>query len=244
MQHGNWPFLIGIRMFLLQVFYRFVQLATILLIVAACSPVGDLGRARQIPATVFDSFPNTPDPEDYRLVQSDEEIRMQKLMQRFVSMVEGESWLYNIRRSVRVLAGAAPNQSDYFLWLRSRPYASSTGRYRALLNDVQLDVMTLPAVFRAICEVQKTDARRMTAAQNISGTSEQVLQAINLRNQENRQSVNDFVLRVQFRYDSYSYALESLLLETPNELAREVDSQLNFLAVQVQTASSGQFCEV
>ncbi|MCF6325810.1 MAG: hypothetical protein L3J21_00805 [Devosiaceae bacterium] len=234
--------MIGILMFSLRFFSRVGQIAIISLVIAACSPTGDFGRVSQMPKTVFDSFPNPADPNNYALVQSDEETKMQNLMQRFVSIIEGESWIYNIRLGARILAGAVPNQTDYFLWLKSRPYASSAGRYGALSNDVQLDVMTLPAVFDAICQVQKTDARRITAAQNLSDTSEQALQAIGVRNQKNRETVAIFVSRVQFRYDSYSYALENLLLESPNELAREVDNRLNFLAAHVQTASSSQFC--
>lgn len=234
--------MIGNLMFSLRFFVRIGQIAIISLIIAACSPTGDFGRASQMPKSVFDSFPNPADPDNFELVQSDEEVKMQNLMQRFVSIIEGQSWIYNIRLGARVLAGAVPNQTDYFLWLKSRPYASSSGRYGALSNDVQLDIMTLPAVFEAICQVQKTDARRITAAQNINDVSEQVLQAISLRNQKNRETVTVFVSRVQFRYDSYSYALENLLLESPNEMAREVDNRLNFLATHVQTAVSNQFC--
>ncbi len=167
---------------------------------------------------------------------------MQNLMQRFFSPMQKQSWLSPVRQGARALAGEVPDRSDYFLWLRSRPFASSTGRYRALLNEVQLDVMTLPAVFDAICAVQNTDRRRLLAMQNIADVSPVTRQAISERAGQNRKTITGFVSRVEFRYYSYSYALENLLLETPDEIARQVDDQLGLLAARMQVAIAGRFC--
>jgi len=216
--------------------------AMLLIIVGACSPTGDFGRASRPVQTVFDSLPMPNDPDNFSLIQSDEETRMKNLMQRFVSTIQGQSWLGNILLGARVLAGATPNQTDYYLWLKSQRYNNSSSRYRALLNEIQLDILSLPNVFEAICAVEQTDQRRKVAAQNLEQTSQQTLQAVNQRKQQNDQRVQTFVQRVSFRYGSYSYALENLLIESPDELARQVDGQLNILAPMVQQGQAKQFC--
>ncbi len=51
-----------------------------------------------------------------------------------------------------------------------------------------------------------------------------------------------FVRSVGYRYDSYSYALDHLLVETPHEEAVGVDASLSQLAIYVETAERGDFC--
>ncbi len=213
-----------------------------LLTVAACSATGDFGRVRNAPASFLDQRPGSDLQGNFQIVQTDEEKQMRRTTQRFVSTFDGDSWLSRIRFTANALAGEYPTEADYYSWLRSQPFGSSSGRYGALGSEVATDSMTLPAAFSSICAVQQTDNRRAIAAQSLTNVEPETLAQLATRRQENNQYITEFIAVLGFRYDSYSYALEHLLVETPHEAAREVDNKLNILAVQLQVAQANQFC--
>ncbi len=211
-------------------------------LLVACSQTGDFGRLKQPAPSVFDQRPGLTRQGEPVLVKSSQEIHLDNLLQRFVTDIAGSQGVTAISNSARALAGREPTQSDYYDWLRTQPFADSSTRYRKLANEVDLDTMTLPAVFRAICAVQNLDRRREIAARELAAADPATLSLVVGRRLENNETVARFVAVLEFRYDSYSYALEQLLIETPDVLARMVDTKLNILAVQVQTARAGQFC--
>ena len=51
-----------------------------------------------------------------------------------------------------------------------------------------------------------------------------------------------FADALRYRYDSYDYALDHLLIETPYPVARTVDLDLKRLEVEVAIAERGDFC--
>ena len=214
----------------------------ICLALAACSQTGDFGRVREAPSSIFDPRPGQDRQGNFQIIQTDEEKQMQRAMQRFVSTIDADSWISQIRLSVNALQGQYPHESDYYKWLRVQPFGSSAGRYGRLLDEVQADIMTLPATFAAICAVQNTDRRRAIAAGSVGTTGEQTLEGLDIRRAANNTQISRFVAVIGFRYDSYSYALEQLLVETPHTSARAVDDKLNTLAIQVQAADANQFC--
>ena len=209
---------------------------------AACSPTGDFGRTRVAPASIFDRKPGADVQGNFQIVQTDEEKQMHRVLERFVSTIDEKSWLSDIRFTANALAGAYPTQKDYYQRLRTQQFASSAGRYSKLLNEVELDRMTLPAAFSSICAVQQTDNRRTVAAGSLTDIEPDTLTGLAQRRSKNNQFIVEFIAVLGFRYDSYSYALEHLLVETPHESARLVDNKLNILAVQVQAAEARQFC--
>ncbi len=214
----------------------------ICLALAACSQTGDFGRVRDAPASMFDPRPGQDRQGNFEIVQTDEEKQMQRSMQRFVSTINADSWISKIRLSANALQGQYPHESDYFKWLRVQPFASTAGRYNRLLDEVQADIMTLPATFAAICAVQNTDRRRAIAAGSVGTTGGQTMEGLDMRRAANNTQISRFVAAIGFRYDSYSHALEQLLVETPHANARQVDDKLNTLAIQVQAAEANQFC--
>jgi hypothetical protein len=62
------------------------------------------------------------------------------------------------------------------------------------------------------------------------------------RDRENGAFIERFVLALNFRYDSYSYALDHFLVETPHKEAVKVDAALSELAVWVDRANGYDFC--
>lgn len=221
---------------------HFIALLVVLTFAGACSSTGDFGRERIAPSSFLDRRPGADVQGNFQIVQTDEEKQMRRSTQRFVSYVDQNSWLSKIRFTAKAIAGSYPDQSDYYEWLRVQPFARSAGRYSKLLSEVQADSATLPAAFLAICAVKQTDQRRAVAAQSLADTEQEILENLVKRREENQQFIAEFIAVVGFRYDSYSYALEHLLVETPHESARLVDDKLNTLALQVQAANARQFC--
>lgn len=221
---------------------KILSLMGLLVSVSACSSTGDFGRVRNAPPSFLDQRPGSDLQGNLQIVQTDEEKQMRRSGQRFVSTFDDNSWLSRIRFTANALAGEYPNEADYYRWLRSQPFGASSARYGALENEVTTDSMTLPAAFFSICAVQQTDSRRAIAAQSLTNVEPETLALLAQRRQENNQYISEFIAVIGFRYDSYSYALEHLLVETPHEAARRVDNKLNTLAVQVQVAQANQFC--
>jgi hypothetical protein len=210
--------------------------------ISGCTSTGDFGRVRQAPASVFDRAPHGLDREEFILSRSDAEIQMDKSVQRFSSEIDAQSWVRQIRHMARTAGGAPTSEKDYYNWLRLQSFSSSKGAYRAIINEVELDILSLPHAFAAVCKVQNLDQARIIAAQEFSQNEPQTLEAVRARRIENSTKITNFSAVVNFRYESYSYALEHLVVETPDELARTLDIKISELALLVQVAMAGQFC--
>ena len=62
------------------------------------------------------------------------------------------------------------------------------------------------------------------------------------RKLDNDTTIDDFVWAVRYRYESYGYALDNLLIETPHKKSIEVDQLLGDMLRHVGRAESGDFC--
>ena len=51
-----------------------------------------------------------------------------------------------------------------------------------------------------------------------------------------------FVRALTYRYQSYNYALDHLLVETPHEQSRRVDDELQQMSLWVDRANRWDFC--
>jgi hypothetical protein len=63
-----------------------------------------------------------------------------------------------------------------------------------------------------------------------------------MRRAENEMFIAWFTRAIRYRYESYNFALDRLLVETPHEEAIEADAQITALAVYVDRAERGDFC--
>ena len=209
---------------------------------AACSATGDFGRTYSPQPSFLDQRPGQTRDGQFELLRSSEETRMQNVTARFMSTTDSRSWLARIRQMARSATGVQTSETDYFKLMRSKRFAAPETRYASLSSDIQLDNMTLPEAFRAICAVQTLDQRRQTALDGIPTTDRQTRAALAKRREENRTRITEFGAMIAFRYNSYSHALEQLLVETPAPAARDVDARLSEMAVFVNLARNNRYC--
>jgi hypothetical protein len=102
----------------------------------------------------------------------------------------------------------------------------------------------LPATFASICEVVELDRRRGVAFNSMAGLSDEVAANAAKRQAENRATIDWFVRSLRYRFSSYSYALDNLLVETPHEEAVSANARLNEMAVYTEAAERADFCDL
>ncbi len=230
---------------------RFAPLALLLLGLAACSrPVGDFGRYESDPlrdevaATVRAARVATEPVSAFNL--SDQEVEMRDRIWRYLVAPEAYDWFGDFVVELQRLGFTVkpkPLPKDrYYLWLHGTAFASSRVRYSRISDDVEADIGTMPGVFAAICAVEELDRQRGIAANGIDGLEEKMKRDAAARQIENRAAIGWFAAAVKLRYDSYSYALDHLLVETPHEEAVGTDALLSQLAGYVDAARGGDYC--
>jgi hypothetical protein len=107
---------------------------------------------------------------------------------------------------------------------------------------VRADIGTLPSTFRSICAVLEVDRQRAIAVSEIDYLEPEMVARQQKRRQENGAFIDRFVVALSFRHDSYQYALDHFLVETPHREAVEVDTELSELAIWVERANARDFC--
>jgi hypothetical protein len=215
---------------------------------------GDLGRSD--PSVLTDRM--LPAVGDFRAWvsgnpvsstnRSDTEQLLDNRLVRFLSSVQKRDWAFDIveqlYRSRVLLPGEIPpfGIDRYYGWLHDTDFRSSGVRYAAMLDDIGADLATLPDTFAAICAVQETDRQRLVALANVPIVEVSVADDVKKRIAANRALINWFVNALIYRYQSYGYALDHLLVETPDSQARGVDRALTHLEHYVRQAQRGKFC--
>lgn len=131
---------------------------------------------------------------------------------------------------------------SYYNWLHGTRFASSRVRFNRLAEDVSLDVALMPSTFAAICAVQEGDRQRRVARDGLNGLRSGTAAEVEARRQENDAIIAWFVRSAVSRHDSYSFALDHLLVETPHEEAVEANAEIMILALFVESAERWEFC--
>ena len=235
-----------------------VRLAGVIAIaglVAACAsrPVGDFGRAQPgamhdavMPAigTVFAKQRREPVSG---FNQTDQEREMHDRTWRFLVAAQSNDWLYDTEMELQRTRIAPAkdftfSKDRYYAWLKKTYYQSSRVRYATLGRHVLADLDTLPSTFLSICAVQEVDRNRAVALRNLSDVAESAAADLEARRVENQWHIDWFVRAVNYRFESYSYALDNLLVETPHEQSVAADASLKQLKVWADRASRYDFC--
>lgn len=236
---------------------RFSWLVHIAATILACSsavaferPIGDLGRPRD--SVVHDRF--MPSVGRMRAELSgepvsafnltDEEHEMHDRVWRFLVAPHANDWFMDtvveLQRTRIAGGGIAGFKRDrYYRWLRQTRYASSRTRFHTIADHANSDVDTLPSTFAAICAVIEVDRRRAAASHELYGLGTRDVAA---RRAENDMFVGWFTSALRYRYESYNFALDALLVETPHREAIDADGEISALAVYVERAERGDFC--
>lgn len=202
---------------------------------AACAQTGDFGRS--VPMPYVTTLASATNGEQFR--QTDEEHEMRARIHRFMTLPRAEPWLV---RFFEVAPTEGVNVNGYYQGLKSQGFASSRGPYNRLRTDIQVDLAALPAVFGAICRVQEIDRRRQLALDNLVNVEPELYATATARLQANRETIAQFSQALDFRYASYVFALEHLIIETPHAQARTVDAELSGLATANGAAQANDFC--
>lgn len=233
---------------------RALVLAVLCAFPAACArPVGDFGRAA--PDYIHDAVMPGIGAVRARIAgepvsdlnDTDAEATMANRIWRFLVSPNAHDWFFDIAAELtrtRLLPGPGPGFSPdrYYNWLHATPFRSAVVRYNRLDDDVEADIETLPATFASICAVEKIDRERAFAAGALTGISAKTRAQIRARRAENASQVAMFVHALRYRARAYDYALNHLLVETPNPRAEKADAALRRLSVLVARATSGAFC--
>ncbi len=147
------------------------------------------------------------------------------------------------QRTGIVPISSKPLRTDlYYAWLHSTRFQSSRVRYSRIGEDAVADIGMMPSAFASICAVIEIDRQRGIASNSIAGLEDEVSINAAARHEENRAVIGWFVRAVGNRYESYNYALDHLLVETPHEEAIGVNGALSELAIYVEAAERGDFC--
>lgn len=225
-----------------------------LVMVAACArPIGDLGRAK--PSVDHDVVLPTLGWWRAKIMGepassfnwTDEENEMHDRVWRFLIAAHSKDWFYDIiiewqRTRLIPPVDKSFGPGRYYDTLRWERYRSSRTRYVRVSRDIEADLATAPSVFEVICRVMEIDRRRYDAVSALRNSEAPESLQVGERHAENQIVIDWFVRAMRYRYESYSLALERLLIETPHEGARDIDSRLSVMAIDVERAERGEFC--
>ena len=221
---------------------------------SACArPVGDFGRAEPDPMhdKIMPAIGNARASASGEPVSafnlSDQEQEMRDRIWRYLVSPHAYDWfgdtLVELRRTrITPSEGRAFKTDRYYRWLHKEEFASSRVRYSRIGADVKADIDQMPSTFRSICAVIEVDRERGVAAAGVAGLEPKMIEDAEARRAENQTTIAWFVGAASNRYESYSYALNHLLVETPHEEAVGVDGLLSQLAIYVDAAEAGDFC--
>lgn len=213
----------------------------LLALTAGCvSRTGDLGRPDPRYATAV-SHASILQPH---FNKTDQEQEMEDRIWRFLHAPHVSGWFVSLPIARQALSAdaRAGERARYLNWLRKTPYRSSTVRYLTIADHVQADLGTLPGTFAAICAVGEVDRQRNVALSQEAAFEVGIETRVMARARENAATIAKFGAALRLRYESYSYALDNLLVETPHEEAVEVDALLAELAIYAEDAERGRFC--
>ncbi|MCC6245758.1 MAG: hypothetical protein IT353_23195 [Gemmatimonadaceae bacterium] len=213
-------------------------------------PLGDFGRPQ--PSIFHDDF--LPEVGNARAGISgepvsafnltDQEQEMHDRIWRFLVAPHAYDWFHDVvtelqRTRVSATTVHRFNPERYSGYLRNERYRASRVRVRTIASDALSHVDTAPSTFHSICLVIEDDRQRAVASRELGGLRSPDVAA---RRAENDMWIEWFVRSLHHRYESYSYALDQLLVETPHEEAIEADGRLSELAIWVDRAGRGDFC--
>ncbi len=176
---------------------------------------------------------------------TDQEREMHDRIYRFLIARHVADWAFDYEQVVLVASifSSRKGHDDlYYKWLTTSRYASSRVRFNTISDDVGADLLTLPPTFEAICAVAEIDRQRAVAASELDDIEAEMVKQLRLRKAENDLYVARFVRAVRYRYDSYGYALDHFLVETPHAEAVRADERLSQMAGWVDHAEAGEFC--
>lgn len=237
--------------------FRLTGALALAALLAGCSmarPVGDFGRARPsftndvaMPAAGNALAAQRKEPVS-SFNKTDQENEMHDRVWRFLVAPHARDWRFDSAVELQRTRITPPRDERYtieryYQWLKATPYQSSRTRYSTVGSHIAADLDTLPTTFAAVCAVIEIDRQRAAAYAGLrAGLPPSIAENMAARKYENDAFIAWFVRAVNYRFNSYDYALDSLLVETPHEQSLAVDEALRRLKGFVDRANRHDFC--
>ena len=225
------------------------------IVLSGCArPTGDFGRA-EIDPLHDAAMPNVGVARATAAAEpvssfdlTDEEREMRDRVWHYLVSPHASSWFRDTvvelqRTRIVPTTDKGMRPQRYYEWLSGERYASAQVRYVRIADDVTTDLAMMPSAFAAVCTVVGIDRQRGIAGDRIEGLEESMKHEAKNRLEENSRFIGWFVAGVLYRYQSYSYGLDHLLVETPHKEAVTVNGLLSDLDVYVEAAERGDFCD-
>jgi hypothetical protein len=226
------------------------------LLLTACvsRPVGDFGRAAPswthdvgMPATGNMIANNRREPVS-SFNKTDQETEMHDRVWRFLVAAHGKDWQFDAAVELQRTRIVRPRDENftierYYNWLKRSAYQSSRTRYATVGSHITADIDTVPSTFAAICRVIEIDRQRAIAYDGLRNqVPPRLAGEVAARKYENDAFIDWFVRALNYRYSSYDFALDNLIIETPHEQSLAVDEALRRLSAYVTRANRRDFC--
>lgn len=180
--------------------------------------------------------------------KTDQEVEMHDRVWRFLIAPHAKDWAFDTSVELQRTRIIPPKDEyytveRYYRWLRETEYNSSRTRYSTVGRHIAADIDTVPTTFAAICAVIEVDRQRAEALAGLgSGLPPEMASDVAARKYENDAFIAWFVRALNYRFESYDFALDSLLVETPHEQSLGVDEALRRMSVYVTRANRRDFC--
>lgn len=210
------------------------------LLLAACRPTGDFGRARPsvindeiLPAAGRLAATYREEPVSWFRMTDDERLLRDRAWAFVRPPHVGDWWLGALveGQRTRILPEIDPSfdRTRYYGYLRGEAYRSSEGRWNRIISDMRGDALLLPPFCRVASLVRRTDTERLVALElrRVEPDFERDAYA---RVAENNRVMGWVWRALAYRVDSYRYALDRLVVETPSTAQVEAERAFDDLA--------------
>src|SRR5882672_9825663 len=124
------------------------------------------------------------------------------------------------------------DRTTYGRALIDEPHRSHTSRYQQLIEDVRNDITRFEPFFASAVRVIELDRRRAASLKLVSELSAREQADAVARMEENTLIVQWVQQCLERRISSYRWALERLVIQTPDNIAADADRLIGELAAQ------------
>lgn len=143
-----------------------------------------------------------------------------------------QAWAMDVRRkALGLISGvdASNPTAAYFARAMADPYRSPRSRYLKIINDVRSDRSLLPPLCAVVARVRDADAVRMRALLQVPNLEETAIKGGHARIAENERLIRWLGEEITARPKVYRYALERLVVATPDPEAISAERELRML---------------
>ena len=131
------------------------------------------------------------------------------------------------------------DRTAYGRLLIDEPHRSHTSRYNVLMDDVRNDILRFEPFFSNAARVIELDSKRNASMRLVSSLSPREREDALARMDENALIIQWVEQCLQRRIASYRWALERLVIHTPDGLAASADMLIGEMAAQTSTVIAG-----